>query len=141
MTAQAKRDIRRKLKILEHAEKIGNVRKTCRYYGISRQSFYNWKKRYVEKGDEGLINSKPCPINPSLRTPQYIEELILHLRRKYHFGPDRIAMYLDRYHQIKISGSGAYYVLRRYRPHASHGGNTPYEVLRAKLESNFQCQS
>ena len=34
MTAQAKRDIRRKLKILEHAEKIGNVRETCRYYGI-----------------------------------------------------------------------------------------------------------
>lgn len=28
-----------------------------------------------------------------------------------------------------------------HRPHASHGGNTPYEVLRAKLESNFQCQS
>ena len=29
--------------------------------------------------------------------------------------------------------------LNRYT-HASHGGNTPYEVLRAKLESNFQCQ-
>jgi len=28
-----------------------------------------------------------------------------------------------------------------HRPHASHGENTPYEVLRAKLESNFQCQS
>lgn len=34
MTAQSRRDIRRKLKILERAEKIGNVRETCRYYGI-----------------------------------------------------------------------------------------------------------
>ncbi len=102
MTVQAKRDIRIKLKILEHAEKIGKVRKTGRYYGISRQSFYNWKKRYVEKGHEGLINSKPCPINLSLRIPEYIEELILHLRRKYHFGPDRIAMYPDRYFSMVV---------------------------------------
>ena len=77
MTAQSKRDIRRKLKILEHAEKIGNVRKTCRYYGISRQSFYNWNKQYVEKDDEGLINSKSCPINPSLRTPEYSKTIKL----------------------------------------------------------------
>ena len=79
MTAQAKRDIRRKLKILEHAEKIGNVRKTCRYYEISRTSFYNWKKCYTANGETGLINSKPCPENPRLRTLRYIEELILHL--------------------------------------------------------------
>ena len=98
MTAQAKRDIRRKLTILKHAEKIRKVRKTCRYYGISGQPFYNWKKRYTAKGETGLINTKPCLANPCLRTPRYIEELILHLRRKYHFGPDRIARYLDRYH-------------------------------------------
>lgn len=64
MTAQSRRGIRKKLKIQEHAEKIGNVRKTCRYYGISRTSFYNWKKRYTTNGETGLINSKPCPENP-----------------------------------------------------------------------------
>lgn len=26
------RDIQRKLKVLQHAEKIGNVRKACRYF-------------------------------------------------------------------------------------------------------------
>lgn len=31
MTAQAKRDIRRKLRVLEFAESIGNVRNACRY--------------------------------------------------------------------------------------------------------------
>lgn len=29
-------EIRRKLRILEHADKIGDVSKTCRYFGIGR---------------------------------------------------------------------------------------------------------
>ncbi|MDG1334579.1 MAG: IS481 family transposase, partial [Tateyamaria sp.] len=28
------RDIQRKLRVLRHAEKIGNARKACRYFGI-----------------------------------------------------------------------------------------------------------
>jgi len=42
-----------------------------------------------------------------------IEEKILHLRGKYHFGPQRIAWYLARYHDIKVSTGGIYGVLRR----------------------------
>ncbi len=30
------RDIHRKLKVLRHAEKIGDVAKTCRYFGVGR---------------------------------------------------------------------------------------------------------
>jgi len=29
-------EIRRKLRVLEHADKIGDVSKTCRYFGIGR---------------------------------------------------------------------------------------------------------
>ena len=55
MTAQAKRDIRRKLKVLKYVEERGDVSKACRYFGISRQSYYTWKKRWIEQGEEGLI--------------------------------------------------------------------------------------
>ena len=41
-------------------------------------------------GDAGLINKKPCPYNPRLRTPPDIVEKVLHLRRTYHLGPIRI---------------------------------------------------
>ena len=61
---QAQRDIRRKLRILRHAEQTGNVSKTCRYVGISREIFYRWKRSYERYGEESLINSKPCPENP-----------------------------------------------------------------------------
>jgi len=62
----------------------------------------------------GLINSKPCPGNPRLRTPPEIEEKILYLRRTYHLGQQHIAWYLERYHAIKISSSGVYQVLKRH---------------------------
>lgn len=29
------RDIQRKLRVLQHAEKIGNARKACRYFGLA----------------------------------------------------------------------------------------------------------
>jgi transposase-like protein len=37
---------KRRLAILRHAEEVtGNVSLTCRYYGISRQCFYTWRRR------------------------------------------------------------------------------------------------
>ncbi len=53
---KAQRDIRRKKRVLEHAARIGNVRKTCRYFGVARSGFYVWKKAYETHGDEGLVN-------------------------------------------------------------------------------------
>jgi transposase InsO family protein len=114
MSKQAKRDIRRKLKILNHARETGNISKTCRYFGISREIFYQWKRSYDSLGETALINSKPCPENRSIRVPQPIEEKILHLRKTYHFGAQRIAWYLDRYHSVKVSSGGVQGVLRRH---------------------------
>ncbi len=103
---QAQRDIRKKLRVLNHAKETGNVSKTCRYFGISRETFYQWKRKYEQHGEEALVNSKPCPENPTLKAPPEIEEKILYLRRTYHFGAQRIAWYLGRYHGIEISCGG-----------------------------------
>ena len=73
---KAQRDIRRKKRVVEHAARIGNVRKTCRYFGVARSGFYVWKKAYETQGDEGLVNQKPCPYNPRLRTPPDIVALL-----------------------------------------------------------------
>jgi transposase InsO family protein len=110
---KAERDIRRKLAVLNHATEARNVSKTCRYFGISRETFYQWKRAYKTMGEAGLVNQKPCPKNPKLRTPPEIEEKILHLRKTYHLGPQRIVWYLRRYHRIRISTGGVYGVLKR----------------------------
>ena len=41
--------------MLRHAEEVtGNVSATCRYYGISRPTFYKWLHRYEELRAEGI---------------------------------------------------------------------------------------
>jgi transposase-like protein len=101
---QSERDIQRKLRILGHAEQIGDVSKTCRYFGIARGSFYRWRAALQRHGEAGLVNRKPAPRNPANRTPPEIVEKVLHLRRTYH---------LARYHDIKISDAGVYRILKR----------------------------
>jgi len=38
---------------------------------------------------------------------------VIHLRQHYHFGPQKISMYLKRYHDIDISNSGVWRILKR----------------------------
>ncbi len=75
MDRQAQRDIRRKLNCLMFAPEHGSDVLACRKFGVSKSSFYRWKAQYRKQGESGLINSKPCPQNPALRTPMKIEEI------------------------------------------------------------------
>lgn len=113
MLRKENRDIKRKLAVFDYAKKIGNITKACRHYGISKTSYFNWLKRYQKDGEKGLVNNKPCPENLKLRTPIEVEEKVLYLRKKYHFGPERIHMYLKRYLKIQTSESSVYRILRR----------------------------
>src|SRR6266566_2563078 len=56
------RNAARQLAILRHAREItGNVSRTCRYYGITRQAYYTWLRRYEELGLEGLRDRSRRP--------------------------------------------------------------------------------
>ena len=57
------REMRHKLRVLEHADKTGSVSVMCRYCGIGRSSFYRWREAYRRHGVEGLINAKPIAKN------------------------------------------------------------------------------
>jgi len=50
------REIQRKLRLLRHAEEIGQVARTCRYFGISRSNVYRWRQAYADHGEVGLQN-------------------------------------------------------------------------------------
>jgi hypothetical protein len=39
---------------------------------------------------------------------------IIYLRQNYHFGPQKIAMYLARYHDVTISVSGVWRILKKF---------------------------
>lgn len=62
--------VRWRLKILRHAEEVTqNVSQTCRYFGISRKTFYKWKKRYEELGETALCNRSTAPRHSPWQTP------------------------------------------------------------------------
>jgi transposase len=111
---QLARMAKRRLAILRHAEEItGNVALTCRYYGISRQVFYKWRRRYDADGLDGLRDRSHRPLVSPNATRTEVVGKIIYLRQHYHFGPAKIAMYLKRYHDIHISPSGVWRILKR----------------------------
>jgi transposase len=108
------RRARHRLAVLRHAEEVsGNVAATCRYYGIIRNCFYKWLRRYETDGLEGLKDRSSRPHHSPRATDPEVIEKIIWLRQHYHFGSAKIAMYLQRYHDVAISASGVWRILKR----------------------------
>lgn len=108
------REVRRRLAVLRHVEEVtGNVAMTCRYFGISRPTYYTWLNRYEKEGVDGLRDRSKRPRTSPNATRADVIEKIIHLRKNYHFGPEKIAMYLQRYHDVAISKSGVWRILHR----------------------------
>jgi transposase len=111
---QHQRQVRHRVAVLRHAAEVtGNVAMTCRYFGISRPTFYTWLRRYEEFGEDGLRDRSSRPKHCPHETDAEVVGKIIHLRQNYHFGPGKISMYLKRYHDIKISNSGVWRILKR----------------------------
>jgi transposase InsO family protein len=105
---------RRRLGIIRHNQEVThNVAKTCRYYGISRQAYYNWYRRYLEYGEDGLKDRSRRPIHSPRATKSEVIAKIIYLRQTYHFGPWKIKMYLQRYHDIHLCSSGVWRILKK----------------------------
>ena len=102
------REIRRKKRVIDYAEKNGNIRIACRRFGIARSTFYLWRDRHRDSGDEGLKSRRRgCHHNHPNKTSDEVVEKILYLRRTYHMGPIRIVWYLQRYHDIRTSDAAS----------------------------------
>src|SRR3954465_5311225 len=94
-----------RLRVLQEAAAEGNVARVCRRFGISRKSFYKWKRRHAEHGDAGLCDRPRTPHRSPRTTVRDVISKILYLRQHYHFGAPRIAAYLRRFHEVAIAAS------------------------------------
>ncbi|MFI6505925.1 helix-turn-helix domain-containing protein [Nonomuraea typhae] len=105
------REAKRRLAVIRHVEEVsGNVAMTCRYFGISRQAYYIWYRRYQA---EGLRTRSKRPKTSPNATHVEVAGKIIYLRQHHHFGPEKIAMSLKRYHDVTISKSGVWRILKR----------------------------
>src|SRR5919106_4522279 len=75
---ELERQAKHRLQVIRHAKEVtGNVAQTCRYYGISRQTFYSWYRRYEEKGLVGLRDRSKRPlVSPKATQPEIVEKII-----------------------------------------------------------------
>lgn len=114
VTPPLDREAKRRLAVIRHVEDVtGNVAMSCRYFGISRQAYYTWYRRYQAKGAEGLRTRSKAPKHSPNATHVEVVGKIIYLRQSHHFGPEKIAMYLKRYHDVTISKSGVWRILNR----------------------------
>jgi len=104
-----------RFKLIHEHEWTGmSVIDVCRKYGVSRETFYKWRKRYSKDGMEGLkdLSRKPHNITSSKVTEE-LEETILDLRLNKRFGANRIRFRLKRL-EISLSSRTIYKVLKRH---------------------------
>ena len=87
----------------------------CKRYGTSRKNYYKWKKRYKEKGIEGLSDLSKRPHNIKYRkVTTEIQETILDLRLTKRFGCNRIKFRLKRIIGLSLSTRTIYKILKRH---------------------------
>ncbi|MDM1139172.1 IS481 family transposase [Empedobacter sp. R132-2] len=103
----------KKIQVLKYAKEYGNNAIAYKFYGVKKSTFYKWKKAYEEHGEEGLLRKKTIPRTFPNQIKQEIVNKVLELRKEYKLGTWRIKWYLERYHDIFISESSVYRILKR----------------------------
>lgn len=75
-----------------------NISLTCRYFGISRQTFYRWKRRYNPRDLSSLEDRQSSPRNRRGRTWTVEQvEAVRELREEYpRWGKDKLKVVLER---------------------------------------------
>lgn len=109
-------------RLLEDAQRLGNVSEACRRHGVSRKSFYKWKRRYDGTTDSLRDRSRKPHSHPNQLTQQE-HALIARVARaktqtdkhgrKRTPGLYRLHWLLRSYHGFTRSVGGLYKALKR----------------------------
>ena len=105
---------RRRLFIIKFInESKESVKQECEDFGLSRSTFYQQKKKYDLEGAEGLKRKKPVARFHPNKVPEEGIKKVIEQRTTYQLGSIRITWYLERYHNIKVSESSVYRILKK----------------------------
>lgn len=106
---------RMRLRWIEHYQEITKkVSQTCRYFGVSRSTFYTWYYRYLSFGMEGLQSRSSRPHKICYKIPKDIVQKVIELRHQRKYGPKRMSYYLKEKFNWYISKTT---IWRLYKEH------------------------
>ena len=93
--APADKLARQRLSVIELAQTLSNVSEACRRGGMSREMFYEWKRRFQTQGLEGLKDLPPIPKHHPMTTPPEVVDKLLALALDHPaWGCNRLAAHL-----------------------------------------------
>jgi len=115
--------------IIESERSGKTVSDVCIAFGISRETWYKWKRRYDAYGVDGLKNQSRKPHNiKNVKVTEELEKLVLELRLNNRFGPMRIRFRLKRKYGVSLGTKTIYNLLKRHK----------LNVLAVKLKRKYK---
>lgn len=106
----------KRLRWFEYYRRCRNARRTCRYFGISAQTFYRWQRRFDPYDLTTLEAESRRPVHVRIPlTPAPVVDRILSLRQQYpRWGKDKLVVLLKR-EGLRVSTSTVGRVLKRLK--------------------------
>ncbi len=115
--------------IIEPERSGETISDVCIAFGVSRATWYKWKRRYDTYGIDGLKNQSRKPHNiKNLKVTEELEKLVLELRLNNRFGPMRIRFRLKRKYGVSLGTKTIYNLLKRHK----------LNVLAVKLKRKYK---
>lgn len=115
--------------IIEPERSGKSISDVCIAFGISRETWYKWKRRYDVYGVDGLKNQSRKPHNiKNVKVTEELEKLVLELRLNNRFGPMRIRFRLKRKYGVSLGTKIIYNLLKRHK----------LNVLAVKLKRKYK---
>lgn len=98
---------RQRVKWFDYYHRCQNISLTCRYYGISRKTFYKWKRRYLKYQLPSLENNSRRPRHLRQSKIPWQQVLVVKkLRTQYpYYSKYKLSVILERDHSINLSAS------------------------------------
>jgi transposase InsO family protein len=105
----------RRVRLIEYAAKIGNVAEACRTFGVSRKTYYEWRKRAEQYGLSALLpKQRRRPHQPNAMTSEEVSVILAEAVARPTLGARSLLRHLqDR--GVDRSASGVAKVLHRHR--------------------------
>lgn len=104
----------RRVRLLEHAARIGNVAEACRVFGVSRNTYYGWLDKAEQYGLSALLpKERRKPHQPNAMSSEEVSIILAEAVARPTLGPKSLLRHLTA-RGVHRSASGVAKVLRRH---------------------------
>jgi transposase InsO family protein len=104
----------RRVRLIQHAAKIGNVAEACRVFGVSRKTYYEWVNKAEASGLSALLpRERRKPHQPNAMTSEEVAVILSEAIARPTLGPKSLLRHLKT-RGVDRSASGVAKVLRRH---------------------------